>query len=492
MSAHGNNSLGDTSPARAQGQTQGGLNRQPCLPQDRVHLQEQGPLIDNETGFESGSDMTVRPRGIAPVRTGQEVQGLSMATNTANLRNDISIVGSAAIAIGSGVADKGVSNCSSNSHYDLMDEDKDNGSNSNNDGSSPQEEKREQLDCAICLDTIQLSHHAKATLACRHEFHLSCISMAFAMGKEMICPLCRYLHKDQPFMSLELDEDIKPASSSAAATSTTSARSSRATTASTPGQQRHPFSPHHDQPYNTQHSISTLHEHPTSGTVLSMMPSLFDTSLGHGPTAGTIRTSPDGICLKTSTWLLLYAMPFTVALMFLAFVLGKVETMWSKISCLIGAAICYMVCWALVVAVMDPDHEARDLSERLNQIQANELSRQSQQQQQQQQQDQQDQQDQGLQQISTEEGSLTSNAASSSTPASTASLRQRHVQSGDATVQGPGSSTQSFLAPLPPDAGLWPFSLPVWLRNRYALDLQNRVQELADILDDLPDMMAEW
>ncbi|KAG0258572.1 hypothetical protein BG011_003201 [Mortierella polycephala] len=480
MSAQDDNSLGAGSPAQAQGQAQERLtgpfpsgqrfdvlNHQPCLPQDYGCLQEQGSLNGNEARSEPGPEMTERPRGVAPAQTGQEVQDLSMATNATtpdtNLRNDTSIVGSAAIAIGSGVDDSGVSKCSSNTHCDLMDEDKDNGSSSNNDSGSPQEERREPQDCAICLDIIQLSHHAKATLACRHEFHLSCIS---------------YLHKDQPFMSLEPDEDIKPASSSPATTSTTSARSSRATTTSAPRQQRHPFSPHHDHLDNTQHPVSTLHEHPTSGTVLSMMPSLFETSLGHGLTAGTIRTSSDGICLKTSTWLLLYAMPFTVALMFLAFVLGKVETMWSKISCLIGAAICYMVCWALVVAVMDPDHEARDLSERLNQIQANELSRQGQQQQVQQEQD--------PQQLSTEEGSLTSNTAS------TISLRQRHVQSGDEIVQGSGSPTQSLLAPLYPDAGLWPLSLPVWIRNRYALDLQNRVQELADILDDLPDMMAEW
>lgn len=31
-------------------------------------------------------------------------------------------------------------------------------------------------DCAICLDNIRPKHHAKAILACRHEFHLSCIS----------------------------------------------------------------------------------------------------------------------------------------------------------------------------------------------------------------------------------------------------------------------------------------------------------------------------
>lgn len=31
-------------------------------------------------------------------------------------------------------------------------------------------------DCAICLGRIIPAHHAKATLACKHEFHLSCIS----------------------------------------------------------------------------------------------------------------------------------------------------------------------------------------------------------------------------------------------------------------------------------------------------------------------------
>jgi hypothetical protein len=31
-------------------------------------------------------------------------------------------------------------------------------------------------DCAICLDGIKAGYHAKAILACRHQFHLSCIS----------------------------------------------------------------------------------------------------------------------------------------------------------------------------------------------------------------------------------------------------------------------------------------------------------------------------
>ncbi|CAO3570332.1 unnamed protein product [Mortierella alpina] len=220
-------------------------------------------------------------------------------------------------------------------------------------------------DCAICLDKIQPRQHAQAILACRHEFHLSCISMAFAVGNEMVCPLCRYLHKDQPFMNQESEEGVKLASPHSRRSFPSTVSTSTSTSRATSPHHRHTFSDRR----RSSHSIATLHEHPTSGTVLSMMPSLFETTLGHGPAAGTIRTAPDGIFLKTSTWLLLYAMPFTVALCFLSFVLGKVETMWSKISCLIGAAICYMVCWAFVVAVMNPDHEARAILERLNQFQ---------------------------------------------------------------------------------------------------------------------------
>src|SRR5690554_5140206 len=45
--------------------------------------------------------------------------------------------------------------------------------------------------------------------------------MAFSLGKEMICPLCRFLHKNQPFMGTE-DEDIKPVSALPSATATVS------------------------------------------------------------------------------------------------------------------------------------------------------------------------------------------------------------------------------------------------------------------------------
>ncbi|KAF9951502.1 hypothetical protein BGZ72_007014, partial [Mortierella alpina] len=60
--------------------------------------------------------------------------------------------------------------------------------------------------------------------------------------------------------------------------------------------------------------------------------------------------------LSTSVWFMLYGLPFSVAVLFLAFILGQVETLWSKVSCLIGSVICYMVCWAMVVAFLLPTH----------------------------------------------------------------------------------------------------------------------------------------
>ncbi|KAH7042447.1 hypothetical protein BKA57DRAFT_539088 [Linnemannia elongata] len=320
-------------------------------------------------------------------------------------------------------------------------------------------------DCAICLDRIVPLRHAKAILACRHEFHLSCISMAFAMGKEMICPLCRYLHKDQPFMTLESEEDLKPTSTN----------------------RRSPVS----SPSSSSHSqTSTLHEHPTSGTVLSMMPSLFETSLGHGPTAGTIRTAPNGICLRTSTWLLLYALPFTVALCFLAFVLGKVETLWSKISCLIGAAICYMVCWALVVAIMDPDHEARAILERLDQDQRRRAILQAM---------------QGGNGITEIGASGTSGGDSSIASRAALELTRRRTGGSDvdylSNSPSPAISNDGFEqdasarqmtgAEAEPDPG-WPYSVAGWVPHRYAQDIQNRLLDFSEMLDRVPDMMGEW
>ncbi|KAF8925957.1 hypothetical protein BGZ58_000329 [Dissophora ornata] len=309
--------------------------------------------------------------------------------------------------------------------------------NSNSRGGT--KDQGQDQDCAICLDVIMPRKHAKAILACRHEFHLSCISMAFAMGKEMVCPLCRYLHEDQPFMSLEAEDGVKP------------------TTASFPTRRspHHHTTAYHPHPSSSS-TASTHHEHPTGGTVLSMMPSLFETSLGHGPAAGTIRTSPDGICLKTSTWLMLYAFPFSIALCFLAFVLGKVETMWSKVSCLIGAAICYMVCWGLVVAVMDPDHEARALLEMLNQMQESEAA------------------------AALRSGRTVNSPANFASP-STSSVAT--LVGSDSTT--PSASTSSLEA-VALSWSAW------WVQQRYAQGIRNRMTDLAGMLDDLPDMMGEW
>ncbi|KAF9281397.1 hypothetical protein BGZ68_006657 [Mortierella alpina] len=306
--------------------------------------------------------------------------------------------------------------------------------------------------------------------------------MAFALGNEMVCPLCRYLHKDQPFMNQESEEAEKLTSQNSRRSSHTTTSTSTSTSTATSPHQRHTFT---DRRRNS-HSIATLHEHPTSGTVLSMMPSLFETSLGHGPAAGTIRTSPDGIFLKTSTWLLLYAMPFAVALCFLSFVLGKVETMWSKISCLIGAAICYMVCWALVVAVMNPDHEARAILERLNQsqesVEGTTVSPAA---------------------AATQTQELRSDTMHVTSPAElqvgSISLRpwaRPQAVESEVSTASSGSITATALedATAAPLNSLQTSSMTffTWALNRYAVNLQKRMQDLAEILDRLPDMMGEW
>ncbi|KAG0316297.1 hypothetical protein BG000_004919, partial [Podila horticola] len=53
-----------------------------------------------------------------------------------------------------------------------------------------------------------------------------------------------------------------------------------------------------------------------------------------------------------TTWFMLYGVPFSVAILFLAFLLGRAETLWSRVSCLVGSVICYMVCWAIAVACL--------------------------------------------------------------------------------------------------------------------------------------------
>ncbi|KAG0046449.1 hypothetical protein BGZ83_008389 [Gryganskiella cystojenkinii] len=302
--------------------------------------------------------------------------------------------------------------------------------------------------------------------------------MAFAMGKEMVCPLCRYLHKDQPFMSLESADDAKPSSSLWGGTSHFGPSYQ---------QQQH----QHQQPQQRsvggsgeQHMINSIpltqHEHPTSGTVLSMMPSLFETTLGRGPSAGTIQTSPDGICLRTSTWLMLYAMPFTVALCFLGFILGKVETMWSKISCLIGAAICYMVCWALVVAVMDPDHEARAIV----------MQRRMQEEQEQQERlrqlilrRQQHQLSQPLDGNHHQQQQLHNGTRNSNNSNNNNNNSNNVYSNNDRNVNDDQLENEREAAPM---------AAAAWTRGWFVRSLQARVVDLAEMLDNLPDMMAEW
>lgn len=272
--------------------------------------------------------------------------------------------------------------------------------------------------------------------------------------------------------------------------------------------------PHHR--LNTQDTLES-HEHPTSGTVLSMMPSFTETFLG--PQAGTIQSS--GICLKTSTWLLLYALPFTVAVAFLGFVLGQVETLWSKISCMIGSAICYMACWALVVAVMDPDHESRTILMSLESNHAHAHHN-----------------DESHSAVSTngEERSISLRNRNSSTinlllegdritegystarDSSLGSTGLSRRRSSSSILNGSGSQSASSSTSLPQDNSgddplvstntLFPFmtsptststtsspsllSLSRWTNNRYAQELQNRVMDLAEILDDFPDTIGEW
>lgn len=48
--------------------------------------------------------------------------------------------------------------------------------------------KKEQLDCAICLDNLE-GEFPTTKLKCKHEFHFDCITEAFKRKKE--CPLCR-------------------------------------------------------------------------------------------------------------------------------------------------------------------------------------------------------------------------------------------------------------------------------------------------------------
>ncbi|KAF9101246.1 hypothetical protein BGX29_005851 [Mortierella sp. GBA35] len=214
--------------------------------------------------------------------------------------------------------------------------------------------------------------------------------MAFTMGKEMICPLCRFLHKDQPFMGPE-EVSSKPVTSAiavvaAASVTAASVASTQTTTAASAmvgsGRNRN-----RNNSIHLQHNLSNLmyHQQRRRSTYDLRRASVTSLSPSAPPVPSPVQDSPDSegsilssvpssspsasspispisiqqphAYLNTSTWFMLYGMPFSVAMLFLAFILGRVETLWSKVSCLIGSVICYMVCWALAVGFVLPVHD---------------------------------------------------------------------------------------------------------------------------------------
>lgn len=236
--------------------------------------------------------------------------------------------------------------------------------------------------------------------------------MAFTMGKEMICPLCRFLHKDQPFMGPEEVSSKLPVPSSpsavaaAAAVAAASIASTQTVTANSATVASGGRNRHRNNSIHLQHNLSNLMHHQqrrrsTYDLRRASVTSLSSPSTSPTPVTTPVQDSPNnessilsrvpyfGVAshapqpeqpsppipspslstapsstpslqphayLNTSTWFMLYGMPFSVAMLFLAFILGQVETMWSKVSCLIGSAICYMVCWALAVGFVVPAH----------------------------------------------------------------------------------------------------------------------------------------
>ncbi|KAF9163013.1 hypothetical protein DFQ26_003046, partial [Actinomortierella ambigua] len=188
--------------------------------------------------------------------------------------------------------------------------------------------------------------------------------VAFKCRKEMICPLCRHLHKDQPFQ-LQGDPTGSSASSTRASSpdlsslrggtgglrsyrevfqSRNSRHSHNPTNISgvihgggggggdgmslSPGRhlQQHLRNLMQHQRRNYLQELAT-HEHPTSGTVLSIVPSFFGESMmtttrgmveGGGGSAAGLGTPGaieglSGLYLSTTTWLMVYGVPFAAA-----------------------------------------------------------------------------------------------------------------------------------------------------------------------------------
>ncbi|KAG0084766.1 hypothetical protein BGZ93_005446, partial [Podila epicladia] len=376
--------------------------------------------------------------------------------------------------------------------------------------------------------------------------------MAFSMGKEMVCPLCRYLHKDQPFMCLE--SDTKPLRTLSTSTTTTSTASPGATTAAPRGMngrnrhnsihlqqhlsnlvqhQRHHQRHRRDNSTSSQDNTTPPSTPPASSpggsSVLSSIPFFGGSSTSsafhgrpvssqlynynrrnsNGPRDAYPSTSPfsipHGHFINMTTWFMLYGVPFSVAILFLAFLLGRAESLWARVSCLVGSVICYMVCWAIAVACLLSQEEAMTALLSPSSVQHVTYPQ---------------QQIQGfpieyevepetmtMGQGATHPAALSSyeddvSVAEESwhsptflapyypTPSTASSLPQqeRRVSPAATLVQ---LATSSFSSAAGAATHLLSFSQR-WTTSRYARDLQNRVMDLAEVLDDYSESFGEW
>lgn len=375
--------------------------------------------------------------------------------------------------------------------------------------------------------------------------------MAFSMGKEMVCPLCRYLHKDQPFMCLE--SDTKPRRTLATSSTTTN------TTMATPGATTSTSSPtrgmngrnRHNSIHLQQH-LSNLVQHqrhhqrhrrdnstssqenttppstppatlPRGSSVLSSIPffGTSSTSLAfHGrpvssqlynynsardtyPSTSPFSAISHGHYINMTTWFMLYGVPFSVAILFLAFLLGRAETLWSRVSCLVGSVICYMVCWAMAVACLLSQEDdsvaalllsppAQHVTYPQQQIQGFPIEYEV------------EPETMAMGQGATHPAALSSyeddvseEVAWSHSPTflapyyptpSTSLPQERRLSPAAALVQ---IATSSFSSAAGTATHLLSFSHR-WTTSRYAQDLQNRVMDLAEVLDDYSESFGEW
>ncbi|KAF9324925.1 hypothetical protein BG006_000107, partial [Podila minutissima] len=377
--------------------------------------------------------------------------------------------------------------------------------------------------------------------------------MAFSMGKEMVCPLCRYLHKHQPFMCLE--SDAKPLRTPSTSSTTTSTTAFPGTATTSPrgmnGRNRHnsihlqqhlsnlvQHQRHHqrhrrDNSTSSQENTTPPSTPPTTSlrgsSVLSSIPffgSSSTSSAFHGrpvssqlysynrrnsnsPRDAYPSTSPfsipHGHYINMTTWFMLYGVPFSVAILFLAFLLGRAETLWARVSCLVGSVICYMVCWAIAVACLLSQEEAMTALLSPSSVQHVTYPQ---------------QQIQGFPIEYEVEPEIMTMRQGATHPAALSSYED------DVSVAEESWHSPTFLAPYyptpsmttsppPQERGVSPAATLVqlatsslssaagaathllsfsqrWTASQYAQDLQNRVMDLAEVLDDYSESFGEW